>query len=282
MKTNFTKQKVIVITGIGGMGLAVARRLGTGHHLLLADFNEDKLQNAAQALTSAGYTVSTQVLNIANKQSVETLAQKANALGAIKTIVHTAGLSPTALDADKIMAVNLMGTGYLLESFEPYLNEGTVGVVIASMAGHNDFEGQETLKQAVFAKSTDELATLGKKLGINSTETAYAVSKRANRYQVQKAASLWGQKGARVVSVSPGIICTPMAEAEMQEQPQMQYLIEHGPVKRIGTPEDIAALVAFLQSEEASFITGADVLVDGGATAFGAAAQQVENKAHLN
>ena len=120
-------KKVIVITGIGGMGLAIARRIGTGYKLILADFAKDKLLSAAQALNDNGYDVETEVLDVSDKASVENLAGNAAKAGQIHAVIHTAGLSPNMADPKRILDVNLFGTARVIAAFEPFLSSGTVG-----------------------------------------------------------------------------------------------------------------------------------------------------------
>lgn len=261
-------KKVIVITGIGGMGLAIARRIGTGYKLVLADFAQDKLEAAAKELTIAGYDIEPVGLDVVDKESVENLAQTAAGFGEIHAIIHTAGLSPTMSNAERIIAVNLIGTARIIEAFAHHLSAGTVGVMVASMAGYNDTGLDKAALHNLKTLKADELGAFVATLNIQEPDQAYTVSKLGNHLQVQAAAVTWGQQGARILSVSPGIVSTPMGQQEQKAQPGMSMMLQMSPARRIGTPEDIAAVVDFLQSPSASFMTGTDVLVDGGVTAF--------------
>ncbi|WP_218279840.1 SDR family oxidoreductase [Flavobacterium sp. LPB0248] len=261
-------KKVIVITGIGGMGLAIARRIGTGHKLVLADFNGEKLEAAAESLNDAGYEVQTAELDITNKKSVEQLAQTAAELGAIHSVIHTAGISPTMSDPAHILNVNLIGTARIIETFYKHISAGSVGIIIASMAGHMSTQYDSALDRQQWSAQADHLKLFIDSLEINERADAYSVSKKGNILQVQASAASWGEKGARILSISPGIISTPMGQQEKKEQPVLNYMLQNGPVKRMGTPEDIAGTVEFLLSPQAGFITGTDLLIDGGAASF--------------
>jgi len=262
------KKKVVVVIGIGGMGLAIARRIGTGNKLILADFSKDRITAAANDLQDSGYDVYTKEIDVVNADSVQNLAKTASELGEIYAVVHTVGVSSTMADPVKILKVNLVGTGNMLNAFEKFLLPGAVGIVISSMAGHHISDSSSELLQQIQHATIVELNTLIENEGLESTITAYLMSKRGNQLQVQAAALPWGERGARILSISPGIIGTAQAKQEMVKYDSMRNMIENGPVKRIGTPQDIAALVEFLCSSAASFMTGTDILIDGGAVAF--------------
>lgn len=260
-------KKVIVITGIGGMGLAITRRIGTGFKLLLCDFNKANLDKAAEDLSLAGYDVATAQIDVSNRQSVENVAKQASETGEIYAVIHTAGLSPNTASAEQIIDVNIIGTARMLEAFEPYLSAGTCGVFISSSSA---YLGRELTPEQIStaALSSEELKSFVSVLEIKDSNDAYAISKRLNQYQVAVAAVKWGKKGARVMSVSPGVISTPMGIKERQSSSTIDYILANSPVQRIGTPEDIAGVVEFILSPSGSFLTGSDILVDGGMVAF--------------
>ncbi|MDR1503882.1 MAG: SDR family oxidoreductase [Prevotella sp.] len=261
-------KKVIAITGLGGIGIACARRIGAGFKLVLGDFNTDQLEKIAEDLENAGYDVTTVSLDVSDKKSVDGFAKKASELGEIAAIVHTAGISPNMGAAGRIVDINLIGTARMIEAFEAYLAQGTVGVFISSNSGYLSRPLSKEEEVAVATLSADELRDDTKKWNIKSSDEAYVLSKRANHFQVVASASRWGKKGARIISISPGIISTPMSKKELETSKQMGFMIENTPADRIGTPEDIAATVEFLIGPAASFISGCDILVDGGITAF--------------
>lgn len=260
---------VVVVTGTGGMGLAIARRLGGGHHLVLADVSADALRTTAELLRGEGHWVHEALTDVSDAAAVTALADGAAALGPVAAVVHTAGVSPTQASSERIVAVDVVGTALILDAFGAVAGPGTVGVCIASMAGSMHRAPQDV--EVAFATTpTAELASLpALDPAAMDPGTAYSVAKRANQVRVQAAATAWGAKGARVVSVSPGIISTPMGQQELAgaNGDGMRTMIEMSGTKRLGTPDDIAAAVEFLVSPAASFITGTDLLVDGGAVA---------------
>ena len=263
-------QDVLVITGCGGMGTAVARRLGAGRTVLLADVHEGSLAASAVALRSEGLEVSTRTVDVGRADSVEALAEAAGALGRISAIVHTAGLSPVQASPAAIVHVDLVGTARMLEVFGRVIASGGAGVFVASMAGSMASLDAD-LERRLANTPTAELAGLPELSGaaLGDAATAYVTAKRANQLRVRAAAGAWGASGARVNSVSPGVIATPMGEAELSGPTGdvMRQMIAGSPTGRIGTPHDIAAAVAFLLGPDAGFITGTDLLVDGGVVA---------------
>ena len=260
-------KNVIVVTGIGGMGMACARRMGMGLKLVLCDFDENKLKASYEELSASGYDVTTIKTDVSDKASVEAAAGKAVSLGNIRAIIHTAGLSPTMASAERLFAVDLIGTARMIEAFEAHLSAGMVGVFVSSSSGYLGAELTQEQRQQIITLKADDLVPYLSNLNIIDSGQAYVLSKRANRLQVQAAAVRWGKKGARIMSVSPGIISTPMGQKEQQASPTIDYMIKNAPTQRIGTPEDIAAVTEFIISPAASFLSGSDILVDGGVTA---------------
>jgi len=256
---------VIVITGIGGMGLACARRIGSGHRLVLADCNASLLETAATALAADGYDVIARVMDVADAAAVAALASTAGSAGRLRALVHTAGLSPAMATAERIYAVNLLGTAYVLDAFLPLALENTVAVMIASMAGHL-FPHPPELDYRLATTPTDQLLDFIRERHADDPAQAYSVAKRGNHVRVEAAAPDWAARGARVVSISPGLIATPMGRLELQD-PRTAGLRAVSGVRRLGTPDDIATAVEWLISPAASYITGTDLRVDGGVTA---------------
>jgi NAD(P)-dependent dehydrogenase (short-subunit alcohol dehydrogenase family) len=261
--------EVLVVTGAGGMGCAVVRRLGAGRKVVLADFDEAQLARAADAFRGDGYDVHAQRVDVSSAADVAALARNTSDLGVLRTLVHTAGVSPVQASPELIVAVDVVGTARILDAFEPLAQPGTVAVCIASMAG-TMMELAPDVLQAFATTPTDELHTLPI-LDPSTLDqgSAYAIGKRANQVRVQAASVTWGRHGGRVVSISPGIISTGMGAAELAGPSGdfMRDMIANSGTGRIGTPDDIAAAVEFLAGPGASFITGTDVLVDGGAIA---------------
>jgi len=262
-------REVVVITGAGGMGVAIARRLGPGRRVLLADYSETVLQQAVKQLEGEGFDVHAQQTDVSDPAAVKSLADTAETLGTFRILVHTAGVSPVQAPPERVIAVDVVGTALVLDEFLRLAGPQSVAVCIASMAGAMATLPPE-VERALAATPTDQLASLPvldpQKLDRGA---AYSIAKRANQLRVQWASLAWGRKGARVVSVSPGIISTPMGQEELSgpSGDMIRAMIAASGTGRIGTPDDIAAAVEFLVSPAASFITGTDLLVDGGAIA---------------
>jgi len=260
--------KVYVITGgTGGMGRAIAHRMGKQGRLLLADVNEERLNQTVNELTAAGIkSVTIKKVDIANKQHVNELASLAAELGDLGAIIHTAGLSPSMADSRRIMEVNAVGTGLILQAFLPLAGPGSVAVCIASMAAHsmprNDAYNN-ILLNPLAPNFLDQMETFTN----GSSEAAYGFSKLGVLLMVEDQAWTWGQRGARIVSVSPGTINTPMGRQESTQQEMMKVLLGNTPLGREGESDEIASTVSFLCSSDSSYITGTDILVDGGTTA---------------
>lgn len=261
------QKNVAVVIGTGGMGIAAVRRIGAGRTVVLADFNQGALDGVAETLRGDGYDVVAHLVDVSQKESVDTLATDAAALGPIVAVVHTAGLSPTQAPTAAILAVDLLGTAHVLDAFGDVIAPGGSGVFISSMSAYMMPVSAE-LEQAFALTPTDDLLNIpgARAEDFANPGHAYGVSKRANQFRVRRAATQWGARGARVNSISPGVISTPMGQQELagESGAHMRGMIAMSGTGRIGTPDDIAAAVAFLTGPDASFITGTDILVDGG------------------
>lgn len=262
---------VVVVIGAGGIGLAIARRQGPGRTVLLADYNEAVLHSAADELRVGSYEVAVQHVDVSSRESVRALANRAATLGKILQVVNAAGLSPNMATVSRLLEVDLYGSAVVFEEFEQVIAHGGAGLIISSMAGHMMPSLTPEQNYALAYTPADELLKqpfLGPD-AIPDSMVAYIMAKRANVLRVQAAAMSWGARGARVNSISPGIIATPLAQHELNSEIGDGYraMIEASPAGRMAPPEEIAAAAAYLLGPEATFVTGSDLLIDGGVIA---------------
>jgi NAD(P)-dependent dehydrogenase (short-subunit alcohol dehydrogenase family) len=262
---------VVVVTGIGGMGVAVARRCGSGSHLLLADVSTEAADAAASILRREGHDVTCVGADVSDRNSVDAMVDAARSLGEVHSVVHTAGVSPVQAPAERVLAVDLVGTANVLEAFADVIAPGGAAVVIASMSGYLVPPLSADDERALVRSRAADLLAVDCVQGARSMDSgmAYAFAKQAAVVKVRAAALEWGRRGARVNAISPGVIATAMGQAELDGPSGafMRLMVESSAMARLGTPDDIAGAVAFLLGRDAAFITGADLLVDGGVIA---------------
>ena len=263
--------EVITVIGAGSIGQAIARRVGAGKHILLADLCADNAEAAATVLSNAGFEVSTTVVDVASRTSVEWLVQAATAIGEISGVIHTAGVSPSQATPATILKVDLYGTALVLEAFGEVISQGGSGVVIASQSGHRLGSLTTAENAALATTSADALLSLPmlQPDQANDSLRAYQLAKRGNALRVMAEAVRWGKRGARINTISPGIIITPLARDELSGPRGAGYrrMIDGCPIGRAGTPDEVAAVAALLMGPDGTFITGSDFLMDGGVTA---------------
>lgn len=264
-------KNVIVVIGAGLIGQAIARRVGVGKHVLLADLRQDNVEAAAKVLSDAGFEVSTTTVDVSSRASVHALVESATGIGAIAGVIHAAGVSPTQAAPETILKVDLYGTALVLEEFGSVIAPGGAGVVIASQSGHRLPALSPEQNSALATTPTEELLALPMLQPdvVIDPLNAYQLSKRGNSLRVMAEAVRWGKRGARVNTISPGIICTPLAKDELAgpRGPGYRRMIELSAAGRIGTPDEVGAVAALLMGPEGTFITGSDFLMDGGVTA---------------
>lgn len=262
---------VVVVIGSGGIGQAIARRQGTGRTVLLADLNEQILQDAADSLEAGGHTVITRTVDVASRESIHALVEAAGDVGDVVNLVHTAGLSPVQASPQAILTVDLVGVAVVLEEFGRVMARWGAGVVISSMAGHMIPALDPEADRALAFSPADELLALPllSPEAVPNSGAAYALAKRANHLRVQAEAVAWGDRGARINAISPGIILTPLARDEMSGPGAAGYeqMIRQSAAGRVGTTDEIAIAAAYLLGPDAGFVTGTDLLIDGGVIA---------------
>lgn len=272
-------REVVAVIGAGGMGATIARRVGVGRDVVLADSDPTALHAVADAMTDDGFAVEAHLVDVTDPSSVTSLAETAARRGPVTAVVHTAGVSPTGASVKAILCVDLVGTAHVLDAFGAVVGPCGAGVVIASMAG--------TILASALSAEDETLLTVtpaADLLGIPSVQAlldgaqddagqrslAYGIAKRANQLRVRASAGRWGERGARINSISPGVIATAMGRAELADPATGQMvtaMIAGSPAQRVGTTTDIAAISEFLLSPAAGLITGTDVLADGGVVA---------------
>jgi NAD(P)-dependent dehydrogenase (short-subunit alcohol dehydrogenase family) len=263
--------KLNVVIGAGSIGQAIVRRVSAGQHVLLADIRQENADAAAQILRDAGFTVTTTVVDVSSRDSVQALVATATSLGEVYGVIHAAGVSPTQASPETILKVDLYGTALVLEMFGNVIARGGAGIVIASQSGHRLPPLSSEQNSALAMTPVDELLALPmlQPDQVKDSLHAYQLSKRDNSLRVTAEAVRWGKRGARVNTISPGIIITPLANDELKgpRGPGYRRMIEVCPAGRAGTPDEVGTVGALLMSADGAFITGSDFLMDGGVTA---------------
>ena len=262
---------VIVVIGPGQIGQAIARRVGVGKRVLLADMREDNAEAAGQTLENAGYEVSVATVDVSSREAVHALAETATGFGEITGLIHAAGVSPSQASPEMILKVDLYGTAVVLEEFGEVIAPGGAGVVIASQSGHRLPALAVEQNEALATTPVEELLGLSFLQPDQVTDSlhAYQLAKRGNSLRVMAEAVRWGKRGARVNTISPGIIITPLARDELTGPRGEGYrrMIESSAAGRAGTPDEVGAMAALLMGPDGGFVTGSDILMDGGVTA---------------
>ncbi len=264
------KKAVVALLGAGSMGTAIVRRIAAGKKILLGDISEKALERVGEDLRHSGYDVETIQVNALEKKSVEAFACRAAELGEVMYFIDTAGASPNQATPEHIVALDMVGTGYAIDAFGQVMAQGGAGLIISSQAAYmypipNDEELQ------IVNATTEQLAQLPivKNVAMQNSGLAYMIAKRVNHLQAQRAAATtWRERRARINTISPGIIVTPLAYDEFNANGDgYQAMIDASAASRVASSDEIADAAAFLLGEHASFITGTDLLIDGGVIA---------------
>lgn len=265
------KQEVVLVTGAGQLSLAVARRMGYGKKIILGDKNKQHVRDIAKIMTAAGFDVEPMIMDLSDRASIQAMISKGQEYGDIKYLINGAGVSPSQASIETILKVDLYGTAVLLEEVGKVIAPGGAGVTISSQSGWRMPALTAEQDRALAMTDPEELLQL--KLlqpeNIRDTLHAYQLAKRCNEKRTMYEAVRWGQRGARINDVAPGIIVTPLAIDEFNGPRGDFYknMFRNCPSGRPGTADEIATIGAFLLSDAAAFVTGSTFLADGGATA---------------
>lgn len=264
-------RSVIVVIGPGQIGQAIARRVGVGKHVLLADVRRENADAAAETLENVGYEVSVATVDVSSREAVNALINTATDIGEVSGLIHAAGVSPSQASPSTILKVDLYGTALVLEEFGHVIAPGGAGVVIASQSGHRLPPLSAEENKALATTPVDELLDLPllQPDRVPDSLHAYQISKRGNSLRVMAEAVRWGARGGRVNTISPGIVITPLAKDELNGPRGDGYrrMINSSAVGRAGTPDEVGTVGALLMGPDGGFITGSDILMDGGVTA---------------
>lgn len=261
----------VILTGAGQIGMAIARRVGYGKKIVVGDKNPGNAQAVAKTMNDAGFDAEAMEMDLSSRESILSIIAKAKEFGEISALINAAGVSPSQASVEAILNVDLYGTAVLLEEVGKVIKEGGVGVTISSQSGHRMPALSASVDEQLATTPTEELLNIEvlKPENIKDTLHAYQMAKRCNEKRVMAEAVKWGERGARINSISPGIVVTPLAMDEFHGQRGDFYknMFAKCPAGRPGTADEIANVAELLMSDKAAFITGADFLVDGGATA---------------
>ena len=265
------KKDVMILTGAGQIGMAIARRMGYGKKIVIGDKKPENAQAIAKIMTEAGFDAEAMEMDLSSRESIKNLIAKAQEYGDITMLVNAAGVSPSQAPIEAILKVDLYGTAVLLEEDGKVIKEGGVGVTISSQSGHRMPALTPEEDEQLAGTPTEELLNLEilQPENIKDTLHAYQMAKRCNEKRVMAESVKWGEKGARVNSISPGIIVTPLAIDEFNGPRGDFYknMFAKCPAGRPGTADEVANVAELLMSDKGAFITGSDFLIDGGATA---------------
>lgn len=264
-------KEVMILTGAGQIGMAIARRMGYGKKIVIGDRKKENADAIAKIMNQAGFDVEPVEMDLSSRESILRLIETAKSYGDIKMLVNAAGVSPSQAPIEAILKVDLYGTAVLLEEVGKVIAQGGVGVTISSQSGHRMKQLTPEEDEQLACTPAEELLNLEilQPRNIKDTLHAYQIAKRCNEKRVMAESVKWGMRGARINSISPGIIVTPLAIDEFNGPRGDFYknMFAKCPAGRPGTADEVANVAELLMSDRGAFITGADFLIDGGATA---------------
>ena len=264
-------KNVMILTGAGQIGMAIARRMGYGKKIFIGDKKMENARTISGIMNEAGFDTEALEMDLSSRESIRNLIAEAQKAGPITMLVNAAGVSPSQAPIEAILKVDLYGTAVLLEEVGKVIAPGGVGVTISSQSGHRMPALTPGEDEQLACTPTEDLLKLEflQPENIRDTLHAYQLAKRCNEKRVMAEAVKWGEKGARINSISPGIIVTPLALDEFNGPRGDFYknMFAKCPAGRPGTADEVANVAELLMSDKGAFITGADFLIDGGATA---------------
>ena len=262
---------VVLLTGAGQIGMAIARRIGHGKKIIIGDKNINNAQSISKIMKESGFDNEAYECDISSRDSIKNLIKNAQEHGEIAYFINAAGVSPSQAPIEAILKVDLYGTAVLLEEVGKVIKKGGCGVTISSQSGHRMEQLGAEIDEQLAMTPTEELLDLEilQPENIKDTLHAYQLAKRCNVKRVMYEACRWGEKGARINSISPGIIVTPLALDEFNGPRGDFYknMFANCPSGRPGTADEVASIAKLLMSDEGAFFSGSDILIDGGATA---------------
>ena len=271
MLRSVSMKNVMLLTGAGQIGMAIARRVGYGMKIVIGDKRRENAEAIADTMNKAGFTTVPVEMDLSSRASILALIDSAQQYGEISMLVNAAGVSPSQASIETILKVDLYGTAVLLEEVGKVISKGGVGVIVSSQSGHRMPALGIELDEQLATAPTEELLTLEalQPQNIRDTLHAYQMAKRCNVKRVMAEAVKWGNRGARINSISPGIIVTPLALDDFNGPRGDFYrnMFAKCPAGRPGTADEVANVAELLMSDRGAFITGADFLIDCGATA---------------
>lgn len=264
-------KEVMILTGAGQIGMAIARRMGYGKKIVVGDKKLENAEDIARIMNNAGFDVEPMKVDISSRDDIMNLISKALSYGEVKMLINAAGVSPSQAPIETILKVDLYGTAVLLEEVGKIIAKGGVGVTISSQSGHRMPALSPEVDELLATTPTEELLNLEvlQPKNIHDTLHAYQMAKRCNVKRVMAEAVKWSERDARINSISPGIIVTPLGVEEWYGPRGDFYrnMFAKSPAGRPGTADEVANVAELMMSDKGAFITGSDFLCDGGSTA---------------